>query len=102
IEPFKLEKSDQELLRVSSEFENRKLDSYMIKVAPRSYSQAASHDGEEMYYVIEGEATFSVDEEIYLVSKGEMMHYPSTFKDYYKNEGEEDLSILCILTPKLF
>src|SRR5690625_4372453 len=72
IEPFKLEKSDQELLRVSSEFENRKLDSYMIKVPPRSYSQAASHDGEEMYYVIEGEATFFVNEEIYLVSKGEM------------------------------
>lgn len=102
IEPFKLERSEQEFLRVSSEFENRKLDSYMVRVPPNNYSEAASHDGEEMYYVIEGKATFFVNEEKYSISKGEMIHYPSRFKHYYKNETEKDLVILCILTPKLF
>ncbi|CAM4353010.1 helix-turn-helix domain-containing protein [Lacicoccus alkaliphilus] len=102
IVPFKLEKSDQELLRVSSDFENRRLDSYIVKVPPKSQSEPSSHEGEEMYYVIEGEAKFYIDEKEYTLLKGEMIHYPSTYKHYYKNNSQEDLMILCVLTPKLF
>lgn len=102
IDPFKLEKSEQEFLRVSSEFENRRLDSYMVRVPPNSHSEPSSHDGEEMYYVIDGTATFYVNEEKYLLTKGEMIHFPSTYRHYYKNESKDDLRILCVLTPKLF
>lgn len=100
--PFRLEKSDQELLRASSEFENRRLDSYIVKVPPNSHSEPSSHDGEEMYYVIEGEAKFYVDEKEYTLLQGEMIHYPSTYKHYYRNDSQENLTILCVLTPKLF
>jgi len=102
IDSFKLEKSEQELLRVSSEFENRRLDSYIINVPSNSQSEPSSHDGEEMYYVIEGQAEFYVNDEKYTLSKGELIHYPSSYKHFYKNNSQENLLILCILTPKLF
>lgn len=102
IEPFRLEKSEQEFLRVSSEFVNRRLDSYMIKVPPNNHSEPSSHEGEEMYYVMEGEITFFVNEKKYLLTENEMIHFPSIFKHYYKNETNKNVKILCILTPKLF
>ena len=102
MEPFKLERSDQEFLRASSEFKDRKLDSYIITVYPKNYSECSSHEGEEMYYVLEGEIIFYVNDSQYFLKKGEVIHYPSTIKHYYINESEKTARILCVLTPKLF
>lgn len=102
MEPFKLERSDQEFLRASSEFNNRKLDNYIIKVYPNNSSESSSHEGEEMYYVIEGQITFYVNNKKYLLSKGEVIHFPSTIKHHYINESNDVARIFCVLTPKLF
>src|SRR5699024_4783817 len=67
LEPFKLERSDQEFLRASSEFGNRKLDNYIIKVPPGNGSESSSHEGEEMYYVLEGEIIFYVNSKKYVL-----------------------------------
>jgi|SRR5699024_1485714 len=102
MEPFKIERSDQEFFRASSEFKNRKLDSYIIKVHPNNASESSSHEGEEMYYLLEGELVFYVNGKRYVVSKGEVIHYPSNIKHHYINESNETSKILCVLTPKLF
>lgn len=102
MEPFKIERSDQEFFRASSEFKDRKLDNYIIKVHPNNSSESSSHDGEEMYYILEGEITFYINDKKYLVKKGEVIHYPSTIKHRYINETDETAKILCVLTPKLF
>src|SRR5699024_7000313 len=65
MEPFSLEKSDQEFFRASSGFHGRKLDNFIIKVHPNSGSETSSHEGEEMYYVLEGELTFYVNDKKY-------------------------------------
>lgn len=102
MEPFKIERSDQEFLRASSEFKDRKLDNYVIKVYPNNYSESSSHEGEEMYYVLEGEIVFYVNDKKYSLSKGEIIHFPSTIKHHYINESHEIAKIFCVLTPKLF
>jgi transcriptional regulator with XRE-family HTH domain len=102
MEPFKLEKSDQEFLRASSEFENRKLDSYFITVPPGNQSEVSSHDGEELYYLTEGELNFYVNDKKYSLTQGEVIHFPSKLNHYYINESKKIAKIFCVLTPKLF
>jgi transcriptional regulator with XRE-family HTH domain len=102
MEPFKIERSDQEFFHASSEFKDRKLDNYIINVYPNNYSESSSHEGEEMYYVLEGEITFYVNDKKYVLKKGEIIHYPSSIKHHYINESEETAKIFCVLTPKLF
>lgn len=102
MEPFKIERSDQEFFRASSEFKDRKLDNYVIKIPPNNASESSSHKGEEMYYVLEGELTFYVNGKKYVVRKGEVIHYPSDIKHHYINDSDRTAKILCVLTPKLF
>ncbi|WP_017549823.1 helix-turn-helix domain-containing protein [Salinicoccus carnicancri] len=102
MEPFTLEHSDQEFLRASSEFKDRKLDNYIITVYPGNKSESSSHEGEEMYYVLEGEITFYLNQKEYNLKKGEVIHYPSSINHYYINSGGEAARLFCVLTPKLF
>lgn len=102
MEPFKLERSDQEFLRASSEFKDRKLDNYIITVYPGNKSETSSHEGEEMYYVLEGEIIFYLKQKEYKLKKGEVIHYPSTINHFYINVSNETAKLFCVLTPKLF
>lgn len=102
LEPFTIERSNQEFLRASSEFSDRKLDNYIIRVHSNDSSEPSSHQGEEMYYVLEGEIVFYINDKKYMLTKGEVIHFPSTIKHYYINESDKMTKIFCVLTPKLF
>ncbi|MFT2141193.1 XRE family transcriptional regulator [Mammaliicoccus sp. I-M35] len=99
---FKINRSHQDFIRISSDFENRKLENFMIKIYPNDHSEVSRHEGEEMYYIIEGELTFYVDDLKYVVNQGEIMHFPSNLNHYYINESQTPTVILSVVTPKIF
>ncbi|GEP85539.1 Cro/CI family transcriptional regulator [Staphylococcus piscifermentans] len=102
IKQFKINHSNQEFKRVSSEFENRKLENFIITIQPNDRSELSMHEGEELYYVIQGELTFFIENQKYVVKKGELIHYPSKHKHYYVNETDFPVTVLSVVTPKLF
>lgn len=102
IETFKINHSNQIFKRASSEFENRKLETFIITIPPGDSSESSMHHGEELYYVLDGTLTFYVNEQQFIVTQGEMMHYPSKFKHYYTNETSLPTTVLSVVTPKLF
>lgn len=102
IEPFTINHSNQEFKRVSSTFENRKLETFMITIQPNDRSEISIHEGEELYYMIKGTLTFYVNGQKYIVNEGELIHYPSTHRHYYINETNTPATVLSVVTPKLF
>lgn len=102
IDSFKINRSHQNFKRVSSDFENRKLENFIITIYPDDCSEVSRHDGEEMYYIIEGELTFYLDDVKHIVFEGEIIHYPSSLNHYYINESQNPAVILSVVTPKIF
>ncbi len=88
---------------LSGRFDKRKLDSFLLVMEPKSTGfEAGSHDGEEFFYVLKGIGTFIVDGEEFTIKSGESIHYPSTKPHTVYNHEDEELEMLCVLTPPLF
>ncbi|WP_461206215.1 helix-turn-helix domain-containing protein [Clostridium sp. DL1XJH146] len=88
---------------LNGRFNNRKLDSFFLTLEPKSTGfEAGSHDGEELFYVLKGCATFIVDNKEYVIKAGESIHYPSTKSHTVYNYEDEELELLCVVTPPLF
>ncbi|QYA42880.1 cupin domain-containing protein [Macrococcoides bohemicum] len=102
VKTFTLENSNQRFTKTSSEFENRKLESFLIEVQPGDQTELSRHEGEEHYHVLEGELTFNVNGRTYNIGKDEIIHYPSLLEHSYKNNHDKVAKVLCVLTPKLF
>lgn len=101
-EPLNAEYSQQTMYRMSSEFENRTLENYLIEIPAGTGNETVRHVGEEMYYLIEGELTVYVNEKRYDLVKNDVIHFPSNYPHYYKNNGDTLTKILCVVTPTLF
>ncbi|UXV35169.1 XRE family transcriptional regulator [Staphylococcus sp. IVB6181] len=102
MKPLNINHSNLTIKRVSSEFENRNLETFIITLLPGDRSENSMHGGEEFYYMISGELTFYVNSRKYTVKEGEVLHYPSRFKHYCSNESESPATVLSVVTPKLF
>lgn len=102
IKPFKLENSNQKFIKTASEFDNRKLESFIIEINPGDKSEISKHDGEEHYFILKGVLSFYVNGKKYQIEEGEIIHYPSQLEHYYFNDSKDMVKALCVLTPKLF
>lgn len=99
---IKIEGIDEELIRLNGEFNGREIDPYHIKVLPHTMSKVGfTHQGEEFYYVLEGEITFIIDDESYKVKKGDSIHYPSYLPHNFENRTDKSVSMINVVTPKL-
>lgn len=88
---------------LSGRFDNRKIDSFFLAIDPKTQGfEAVTHEGEEFFYVLKGCATFLIEGEEHEVKAGESIHYPSTKPHTVYNRGEEEIEMLCVLTPPLF
>lgn len=55
-----------------------------------------SKKSDSFYYVLAGEGKFFVEDQVFTVKKGDLVHIPKNTK--YKDEG--DLILLAIVTPR--
>ncbi len=88
---------------VSGRFENRVLDGFRIVMDAHSTGfETSTHDGEEFYYVLRGKATFIIADKEYVVKSGDSIHYPSRKIHTVQNREDDELVMLCVMTPLLF
>jgi transcriptional regulator with XRE-family HTH domain len=100
---MRLEKSFPKYVPLSGQFEGRKLEALILKMAPNHKDiETTTHDGEEFYYILSGSGIFTIGEEEYVISEGETVHYPSTIPHKICNPNDTELVTLCVLTPKIF
>ncbi|QQD84608.1 MULTISPECIES: helix-turn-helix domain-containing protein [Jeotgalicoccus] len=100
--PLSVEYSEQTMYRMSSDFENRALENYLIEIPSGSSNETVRHVGEEMYYLIEGNLTVYVNNKKYELEKNDVIHFPSNIPHHYENNGDKVAKILCVITPTLF
>ncbi len=53
----------------------------------------------EIYYILEGEALLTIDDETHRLKKDDSVYVPPSSKQYIKNIGTGDLFFLCIVEP---
>ena len=53
----------------------------------------------EIYYILEGEAILTIDDEIYQLKKDDSIYVPPSSMQYIENAGKSDLRFLCIVEP---
>ena len=53
----------------------------------------------EIYYILEGEAKLTIDNEIYQLKKENQIYVTPSSKQYIENAGKSDLRFLCIVEP---
>ncbi|MEX0954967.1 MAG: cupin domain-containing protein [Rhizobiaceae bacterium] len=88
--------------RVSSTFPGNVLRSVIIHEPPGHRSEPISHEGEEMFYVLEGTVTVEVDGELTVLEAGDTLHFPSTKTHSSWNHSDRPATILWIGTMDVF
>ena len=53
----------------------------------------------EMYYILQGKGIMHIDSETKQVSKNDLIFVPPMSKQFLENNGEIDLTVLCIVDP---
>lgn len=53
----------------------------------------------EIYYVLEGEAEITIDEDSFEIKKDDSVYVPPMSEQFIKNTGAQELRFLCIVEP---
>jgi transcriptional regulator with XRE-family HTH domain len=72
------------------------------RIAPGGGSEAITHAGEEVGYVLEGEIELVIDGERVRAKKGDSFHFRSERPHSYRNAGAKVARVLWISTPPTF
>ncbi|WP_442601781.1 helix-turn-helix domain-containing protein [Paenibacillus sp. KN14-4R] len=100
----RIEGSPMIYVRLGGDFPDRAMEPLLNILPPsQTKSVAFNHAGEEFYYVLEGTVMINVDEEEYVLQKGDTIHFPSTLvHTLYNPSVDEEAQVLSVLTPVIF
>ena len=88
--------------RISTRFKNSKLHSVITHELPGYQSEPASHVGEELFYVISGELTVEIEDELHLLREGDTIHFDSRRLHALANHSNEITTMLWCGTMDIF
>jgi transcriptional regulator with XRE-family HTH domain len=88
---------------LSSRAPDRILEPLHVTIQPSDADvEAYAHDGEEFCYVLCGDLVCEVDGSRYELRPGDSIHIASTVPHAIRNEGEQSVEAIWVLTPPLF
>lgn len=88
--------------RLSASFPGNVLRTLIVHEPPGYRSEPISHDGEEIFYVLEGGITVEVGAQEYVLDAGDSIHFPSTTVHSSWNHTERPSTILHTCTMDVF
>ena len=88
--------------RLSSAFAGNVLRSVIIHEPPGHRAEPIAHEGEEMFYVLEGGVTVEVDGEQTVLERGDSIHFPSTKVHSSWNHTSTPSTLLWVGTMDIF
>jgi transcriptional regulator with XRE-family HTH domain len=88
--------------RLSASFPGSVLRSVIIREPPGHRSEPIAHEGEEMFFILEGALTVEVEGERMILGVGDSIHFPSTKTHSTRNHTPASATILHICTMDVF
>jgi transcriptional regulator with XRE-family HTH domain len=88
--------------RLSAAFPGNVLRSTLIHEPPGFRSEPMAHEGEEIFFVVEGSLTLEVDGERMILEAGDSAHFPSTRTHATWNHTTEPTTIFHTCTMDVF
>ena len=70
-------------------------------IIPGKSSKPHTMKTSEMYYILQGEGIMHIDSETKQVNQNDLIFVPPMSKQFLENNGESDLTILCIVDTAL-
>lgn len=88
--------------RLSAAFPGNVLRTVLIHEDPGHRSEPISHEGEEIFFILDGAITVEVDGERTLLATGDSMHFPSRLRHSTWNHTKKPTTILHTCTMDVF
>ncbi|KRB61151.1 hypothetical protein ASE04_22535 [Rhizobium sp. Root708] len=88
--------------RLSASFPGNILRSTLIHEPPGFRSEPMSHEGEEIFFIVEGSLTLEVDGERTILEAGDSAHFPSSRTHVTWNHTTEPVTIFHTCTMDVF
>ncbi len=91
---FALANSSLTYEALASDFAGSELSSYLLHVPVGYTSEAVSHEGEEIIYVLEGEIQQTLGDQVFLMKTGDCLHYSGETPHTWSNPSDTPARIL--------
>lgn len=78
------------------------LESIIAELKPHAESRWFQHDGEELHLVLEGTMEYTVGDNSYILSEGDLLWHKSTLKHRARNISDEKVTYVTIGSPPTF
>lgn len=88
--------------RLSTNFPGNVLRSVLIHEPPGHRSEPISHEGEELFFILDGAITVEVEGEVIVLEAGDSLHFPSTRIHSTWNHTDRPATILHTCTMDIF
>lgn len=99
---FSIDENSLTYERLSSTFPGSMINMLIIHEPPGHRSELTRHDGEELFYILEGELTVEVDGKRTLLKAGDTLHFDSQLPHSSWNHTSEQTTILHTCTMDVF
>lgn len=88
--------------RISATFPGNVLNSVLIHQPPGYRSEPVTHDGEEIFFVLDGALTVAVENEPHILERGDSIHFASTREHWAWNHTAAPVTFFHICTMDVF
>lgn len=88
--------------RLSSSFAGNKLRSVIVHEPPGHRSEPISHEGEELFFILEGALMVEIEGEKIVMEAGDSIHFPSVRRHSTWNHTHAPVVILHVCTMDIF
>ena len=99
---FAIERHALRYERISASFPGSVLNGVIIHKPPGHRSESIRHEGEELFYVLEGAITVETEDESTVLEAGSSIHFKSTRRHSSWNHGTSPAVILHVCTSDIF
>jgi transcriptional regulator with XRE-family HTH domain len=88
--------------RLGSSTEKRELEPLYVVIPPGNEPEVTKHAGEEFVHILKGHLIITVGKKRYELGPGQAIHYKSTLRHDWRNEGKEDVHLISVTSMALF
>jgi quercetin dioxygenase-like cupin family protein len=99
---LRIEGSEVRYGLLGGSLDGRVIEPLLVELPPRYEGPPPfAHEGEEFGYILEGELTLLIQDEIYELKEGDSVHFLSRVPHTWKNTGEVPMRAIWVVTPRI-
>lgn len=101
-EHYKIDTSPVSYERLSSSFPENRMRAVLIHEPPGHRSEPIAHEGEELFFVLDGALTVEIEDARHVLETGDSIHFSSMRRHSTWNHTDRPVTILVTCTMDIF